>query len=689
MSTRSLEPESSRLRWSGRTTSVVWGTVVAALIAVTLPALWWHVEFFRHAGESYQRLLWVVLPLLFTAPFVYHRLRTERVRRAEPYVLLLLALGPVAVREPVALLVAGLLALSCHEIGRWILGGVDLEPSPGMGSVAVRLAAGLGALTLVWFAASSAMLLRPATAAILLFPSLLSLWRLRSFVRRWGEPGAVWVETGGSSSVTATLAVFYSAVFVTIASLSVVTPAIDGDAVRFHLSLTQTYLNAGGLVLPKYADYGFYPQSFEMLSAMLWSLGGQAAAQLLNPVLFGITLLLVRAIGRELGFSGLASALGALLGATLPFLHWTGSVVKNDMAVAMYLLAAWLSLRWGRSQGRFAWVYLAVFLAGCGLAVKHTALLGVVPIGWLVAGAWWREPGRAKRAVVLAALLLLPVSGWYLRAWRATGNPVFPDKISQAASRDVYRPTFWSKVVRYVDIPWRMHFHGRSRFESPTENPAGFSLLALAPLLLLVRFRGNPAARRMVWVFAGVYLLYWNHVIGMIRFAIVPLLVLCLFLADSLLAVAFGPSRVLRGIAHTALTYCFVFATLVTVILEMYPSQPGLLRGAIDKQEFLRRELMPYGVVRALEGRAGPGDRVYSVGAWAIGYAPFPGQINLVYRTTRIYTVEDLQELSRDRFAFLILPVADNLAELERAAAALHTVRSVYADKHFRLYRLE
>ncbi len=659
------------------------------MIALTLPALRWHVEFFRNAGDSYYRLLLVALPLLFAGPFLFHALRTKTVRRAEPYVLVLLALGPVAVREPAALLIAGLFVLSCHEIGRWLLRGLDGEAPSTATSMSVRVAAGSGALTLVLFAASSALLFGPGTSLILLLPSLLSLWRLRRIASRWGTVGSAWAEMDGASSVGASLAVFFAGVFVIMASLSAITPATIGDAVRMHLSLAQTYLNAGGLVPPTYLANGYYPQAFEMLSAMLWSLGGQAAAQLLNPVQFGVTLLVVCGIGRELGFSRFASALGALLGGSLPFLHWTGSVVKNDMGAAMYLLAAFLCLLWRRKQDRFDWVCLAAFLAGCGLAVKHTALLGVVPIVFLTAGAWWRGPGRAKRAVVLTALLILPASGWYIRAWRATGDPVYPHKISSAAIPGTYRPNYWSRVVRYADTPWRIHFHGRSRFESPTENPMGFSLIALLPLFLLVRFRGDRRARRMAWVFAGVYLIYWNYVIGMIRFAIVPFLMLCLLLADHLEAVALCPARALRAIAHTALIYCFVFATLVTVILEMYPSQPALWTGAIDKQEFLQRELMPYGVIRALQGRAGPNDRVLSIGAWAISYAPFPAQINHIYQSTRQYSAEDLQELSRDRYKFLILPVSPNSAELEGAAARIRPIKYLHGDQHFRLYRVE
>jgi hypothetical protein len=143
-----------------------------------------------------------------------------------------------------------------------------------------------------------------------------------------------------------------------------------------------------------------------------------------------------------------------------------------------------------------------------------------------------------------------------------------------------------------------------------------------------------------------------------------------------------------RPILATSFLYCAVFSTLVTVILEMYPSQPALLAGAITKEEFLRRELKPSGAIQALNGRAGPNDLVLSVGAWSISYAPFPARVNHIYRNERLYSVEDVAELTRQPYRFLILPVADNLPDLERAATAIHALRLIYADQQFRLYEV-
>jgi hypothetical protein len=83
-------------------------------------------------------------------------------------------------------------------------------------------------------------------------------------------------------------------------------------------------------------------------------------------------------------------------------------------------------------------------------------------------------------------------------------------------------------------------------FESPTPNPMGFALLAFAPALALVRAGGSRETVRICWFFVAGYLIYWGTILGMVRFAIAPLLLLCLFIGTRLEAVLHRPRCPLR-----------------------------------------------------------------------------------------------------------------------------------------------
>jgi len=69
-------------------------------------------------------------------------------------------------------------------------------------------------------------------------------------------------------------------------------------------------------------------------------LAGQPCAQMLPPVFFLLAALLLVRIVRACGGSPTGAVCGVVFAASVPFLHWTGSVAKNDLAMAFFELAA-------------------------------------------------------------------------------------------------------------------------------------------------------------------------------------------------------------------------------------------------------------------------------------------------------------------------------------------------------------
>jgi hypothetical protein len=254
---------------------------------------------------------------------------------------------------------------------------------------------------LILFALGFAGLLRWEISLILCLPAVLALKAIPAISRSVRSAGSKWASLESQHQAVVAFAVFYLGVFAFITGLSIVTPTTNGDAVRAHLGLAKMYLQTGNIEPAPFLDYSYNPQAFEVLMSAFWSLGGQPAAQMLNPLQFIALLLIVYGIGREIGASPLGCVLGLSIAATVPFLHWTGSVVKNDAAATLFLLAALACYLLWFSHRSLRHIYLMGFFIGSSFGVKATALFGALPLAFLAAYGWWQHGNRARTAAVL------------------------------------------------------------------------------------------------------------------------------------------------------------------------------------------------------------------------------------------------------------------------------------------------
>ena len=266
-----------------------------------------------------------------------------------------------------------------------------------------------------------------------------SLWAgvqsLRSLEQRWRD------DESFTSPLVGIAAVF-AALFLGFTLAVVLVPAIGYDGVSYHLPAARYYLESGRLEplpggifkgrLPGVFSFGhsvaysYYPQSFEVLAAALYGLGGQAATRFLNPAAFALTILLLIAIARQCGLNRVSCLLGSVAAATLPFLHWVGSIVKNDFLAALFQAAALYALLRAREGGVKNWLVLFAALLGFSFGVKHTALFGAIPLGLLALGELRRRRRPARLALLMAAVLHRV---WPLLArtnLRAYGQPGLP-----------------------------------------------------------------------------------------------------------------------------------------------------------------------------------------------------------------------------------------------------------------------
>lgn len=634
--------------------------LVAAVVAVTAPNLAWHVDFFGQIDPSYRMLLLGALVLMIAAACLVH---WSRARREPVWALWLIGLA-VLIREPRAVIAVAAVSLACYSAGGALAALLRIE---GAG-VAIRLALGQATYTVLLAALGFAGQLRSPWTWLLLAPALPALRHVR-------VPG---LNPFARTPVTS-IAWLAAIVWAGLGAAFALAPCWQGDPVRLHLMLARVYQQQGSLAAPPFQTYAWYPQAFEAMLAWFGLLAGPAAQQLLVPAQFLLLLAMAFMLARRCGLDREAAFVGCVLGAaSLPFLHYTAFAPKNDVAMAQYQLGTLIALTEAVAAGAATgWIGASAFLLGAAAGVKHTVLFGAVPLIALLAWAVWKS--RRPRAAAALLLLALPAGAfWHLRTWHAKGHPLYPRSTAAAVHSAAPRPGTAAMIGRFVELPWSLHFRGRRHFESPSNNSLGVTLL-LAAVLLLTRGRRvwNPA----MWCaafFLAVGLAYWATVLSVLRYALLPLMLVCVLSARSWTGTA----------GALAAAWAFLFALPVTIIQELHPATPRYLVGSMTRDEFLEIALPPYAAARSLEGVAGAGDLVLSIGGWALAHFPYPAAVDEVFRNERDYGAADLARLSERRYRFLVLPAAPNIAELEAAARGFARLKPLFQDRWFRVYEL-
>jgi hypothetical protein len=205
----------------------------------------------------------------------------------------------------------------------------------------------------------------------------------------------------------------------------------------------------------------------------------------------------------------------------------------------------------------------------------------------------------------------------------------------------------------------------------------GIGLLLLAPLWLIRRPRGAlRRAEAVLWLFVLLYYLFWAYEWAVLRYAIVPVLLLAVLGAARL---ALFP----RWIASAAMGASLLFSLPVVIVIEMAPAQIPLFLKQIDAATFLRRTLPPYGAVEFLDDHATASDSIASIGNWAAAYAPNPTNFHMVYLNERIYQPYLVRQVLHPDDRYLILPNSPNLKDMESAARQNRSVTRLYQDPNF------
>ncbi len=672
----------------------VWSAWCVVAVCLTVSPLLQHIEYFRSPGEQYYRLIKILVPLLFAFGITYgfSGIR-ERLRRFELPAAATAAIVLPSLYHPRAVFIVAVFTVSAALVGSFVcrraLPQAQLSAVERLG---LALAAGFGLFGFALFLLGLLGALGVATyTALLALPVLIFRGDIAVLGRDLKALSSAWNSEELSHPLVG-VGVFFAAVFGALALAVIIAPPLAYDSLRMHLPLARHYAEQGALVALPFHGYSYMPQSIELLQSLGYSLGGRSAAEMISPVLAVPTFALLAAIARLAGASRRATVVGIIAVATVPFLHWTFAVPKNDGAIATFQLAALLCcLRARQSEPRAApWLLACSFFLAMSFAVKHVALYGAVPISLLMIQPLWKLKAPIRTIAWVAGIFAVFALGWHARAYWLTGNPVYPFYLSdavEAASGSTMRGLVLEPIP-YWKVPWHVHFGGlEGVFESPSTNPFGFFLVFSWPVWLLT-WRWARGAEAACLFYLVVYFLYWASLAPIARYAIAPLAIFCVLTAGRADQLLLRTGKWCSATVCGAFALICTFGVLPTMIMEINGPQLQYLAGRVGQHEYLRRTLVTYPALEFVANNARPDDGVASIDACSLIYA---------HNVAR-YRCHDLVDDEGDaklpaiirggEYRFIVLP-ADRWPdpELAQAAPQVSTVE-VYRDDHFRVIEL-
>jgi hypothetical protein len=395
-----------------------------------------------------------------------------------------------------------LLTFCSAGAGLRLLRALGQTPDHPADALALGVPLGLGALALTALGLGEIGLLTvPALAGILAIGAALggsdTLFAIQQcFMPRAGAP---WPDDDPPSlldhAFTAAAAV---AVLGTL--LTALAPVTDGDALCYHLEVPKRFLVAHKVFFDPDLHETIYPCVTELLYAVALAFRGPVACRLVHWALglvfaTNVTALARPILGRRAPWAGTIALL-------VPAVTNGMGAPLNDVSLAAFGNAVLVCRRrWLDETNTRTALTLGIFM-GLALGVKYPALIlvGLVSLGMFIgileAIATYLRTGvsnvraRAKEYSVGLLATVLVGGWWYLRAWLATGNPVYPyfrETFGGAGIAEVLDPTrrampltAWNLGTALVS----MTLHPE-RFESFSHQLGPIFLLFLPALLFI------------------------------------------------------------------------------------------------------------------------------------------------------------------------------------------------------------
>jgi Dolichyl-phosphate-mannose-protein mannosyltransferase len=651
-----------------------WLVWAAISVAATYPGLQWHLDFFATYGPQFRKYFPVLVMLLAIACAGYVYLRAKGLWRYELAGLAGMVLMALAAYQPRATLLALMMAGSQFALGRRTLRLFGFSFTDVAEEIALSFAAGAAEMMATLFVLGLLHLYyAPVFLGLLVLPCLLLLSEIKRLLHLLHRIHRRWVSLNEIRSAPAGVLVFFSAIFLACGLAVILSPCLIYDALAYHLADARYYVESHALLQLPFQPNSYFPQGFEVLMATLFALGGQPAAQMVPPMFFVLTLIVAFALARRCGIPSYAALAGLAFVATIPVVLYEGVIVKNDVMMAFFsLCAVECCLRWIENR-EIRWIYFSAVCLGSAFAVKHVALFAAVPLGLVYLGAIRAQMHRLRTAIALAVLFALTGTYWQMRTYILTGNPVYPWAVGDTVTMRT------SKFIQWIKTPWEVQFDGAIRSDTKSPSPLGALFVFSVPVWLLTRRRRTTSVERVCLLFTGLYLLYWSLEYGVLRFAIAPIMLLVLFLANRAAQIYSAAPRLTQVILTCCIFYCGVVSLLVVTLLQINSPELKIFARQLDWPGYLRIWSSGYGSLEYLATHEKPGDLILGVDYCAAAYAPEPARFHGMC-DDKINSPDEIRaELRRDKYRFLILPVGSKMDPGRPAD---------FQDKYFAVFRL-
>jgi len=386
-----------------------------------------------------------------------------------------------------------------------------------------------------------------------------------------------------------------------ISLLGTTVPETSYDALVYHLTVPQRYLEAGRIVDFPYIHYSKLPLLTSLIYFWGLAAGGMFAAKILNFLLGTAIIAAFLAWGSKQKSPDSALIACALwLGTPLTaYLYWA---TNSDLGAAFFHLAALMVFwEWYESR-RLDRLCVAGILGGFALASKYTTALGLAVMVFACAVICFRRRSESgfKPLAILCSLLILPLIPWWIRNFVFTGNPLFPYLVGTlgGANSDPALLQAWFLDARGGSGGLNIISHAQKVWSDATRGFEEFVYYFVGPLFLgllpLVQKTRSRPWHFWAAVYCMVTLLLGFCTTYVTRYLLIYFAPLCFVLAQGLTSVT---GRIQRWGFAVAVTAGLVLNLYWTSGLFLLSHIKGLsiATGKITPQQYLRqgRDLYP------------------------------------------------------------------------------------------------
>lgn len=367
--------------------------------------------------------------------------------------------------------------------------------------------------------------------------------RWRAVVRAGRTARAAW----STAVVAAPRAAFLTILCMGIASTCAWLPALSYDALVYHLALPSQLAQLGYYQMDAGSNvWALAPWAADVLQGMAWVLAGGESAGAVGLLWFGLAMVLLWRLARELDLAPWLCWMAVALFGSLPLVAGLLASMQTEGPTATVLAGVALLIQRRLPPQRRHLLAVGV-LMGLLLALKVSNLMFAGPLGlWLL---WRWRSCLPWRALPLALLLGGIVAGSsYVYAYVLTGNPVLP--LFNGYFHSVFYPLAnfhdqrWDTGLSWR-LPWQLVF-ASSVYDEAGNGVGPFVLIALGGSLLVALCRRHSAG--LAWVALVAFALPLTQ-IQYLRYAMPVLVLMIPAMLCGMRCEAMAP-RLLRRVAY-------------------------------------------------------------------------------------------------------------------------------------------